>query len=161
MPFTTPTSPLPGGLPQRARDLSLAVERILADSKADKVHIIGHSMGELNGRFLLCPHRNNLSSRVRSLTTVGMPHPGTSFADWGLISDNVGQAAIVLQRQNGITRPVLQYAFPIPAGHLNQFGGWDLDELAGLHWWNWRPLWRKWRFETAVKQFHAHLAHTL
>lgn len=239
-----------GGLPQRAHDLSVEVSRILAESGAEKGHLIGHSMGGLDGRFLLRHNLGNLTPRVRSLTTIGTPHLGTSFADWGLSPNNIGQEAVVLlrllfnldatgfldltttscaafnaeaepfeasnevayqvvgsaeaetavfaplqpscrliqqfeghdsyqgandglvsltsqlwtkqlRRDDGRRKQVPQYTFPTPADHLNQLGWWDLNELAGLHWWNWRPLWRKWRFETAVKQFYTHLAHTL
>ena len=87
-----------GGLPQRAHDLSVEVERILVESGAEKVHVIGHSMGGLDSRYLLRHNLGNLTSRVHSLTTIGTPHLGTSFADWGLAPNNVGQEAIVLLR---------------------------------------------------------------
>lgn len=239
-----------GGLAQRAQELSVEVGRILRESGAGKVHLVGHSMGGLDGRFLLRHNLNHLTPRIRSLTTIGAPHLGTSFADWGLAPSNVGQEAVVLlrllfnldatgfldlttasaaafnveaepfeaengvtyqvvasaqektavfaplqpshqliqqaegqdrfggandglvsfasqswvptlRRRNGTVKQVLQHEFPVSADHLNQLGWWDLDELAGIRWWHWRVLWRKWRFETAVKQFYTHLARTL
>jgi len=47
-----------------------------------KVHIIAHSMGGLDARYMI--HRYGMDKRVVSLTTIGTPHLGTSYADWGL-----------------------------------------------------------------------------
>jgi triacylglycerol lipase len=73
----------------RARDLRLEVERILQQSAAEKVHIVGHSMGGLDARHMIVDE--GMANRVASLTTIGTPHLGTSFADWGLAhgGDNV------------------------------------------------------------------------
>jgi triacylglycerol lipase len=43
--------------------------------------MIGHSMGGLDARYLVA--RLGMEGRVLSVTTVGTPHRGTSFADWG------------------------------------------------------------------------------
>lgn len=48
----------------------------------EPVHIIGHSMGGLDARYAIC--RLGLASRVLSLTSVGTPHRGSPFADWGV-----------------------------------------------------------------------------
>jgi triacylglycerol lipase len=47
----------------------------------EQVHIIAHSMGGLDARFMIS--RLGMHERVLSLTTVGTPHRGTTFADWG------------------------------------------------------------------------------
>lgn len=47
-----------------------------------KVHIIAHSMGGLDARQMIYKHR--MEDRVASLTTIGTPHLGTSFANWGI-----------------------------------------------------------------------------
>lgn len=44
------------------------------------VHLIAHSMGGLDARFAIS--RLGLASRVLTLTTLGTPHRGSSFADW-------------------------------------------------------------------------------
>src|SRR5437879_1655307 len=50
-------------------------------------HIVAHSMGGLDSRFMLSPanknttSQNDLSGRVRSLTTIGTPHRGSPIAD--------------------------------------------------------------------------------
>lgn len=49
-----------------------------------KTHIIGHSQGGLNARFMLSPknpHGGDLAGRITSLTTVGSPHQGSPVAD--------------------------------------------------------------------------------
>lgn len=70
-----------GSLVKRAADLKRQVEEILTG--ADKVHIIGHSMGGLDARCMLWDNRaENLHHRVASVTTIGAPHHGTSFADF-------------------------------------------------------------------------------
>ena len=50
-----------------------------------KVHIIAHSMGGLDSRFILSPQANqedNIAAFVASLTTIGTPHQGTPVADF-------------------------------------------------------------------------------
>ncbi|RLC30902.1 MAG: hypothetical protein DRH37_04315 [Deltaproteobacteria bacterium] len=50
--------------------------------KWPRVHIIAHSMGGLDSRWMI--YRYQMDNRVASLTTIGAPHHGTSCADWGL-----------------------------------------------------------------------------
>lgn len=48
----------------------------------EPVHIIAHSMGGLDARFLLSPDNpNNLANRITSLTTISTPHKGSPVAD--------------------------------------------------------------------------------
>jgi triacylglycerol lipase len=66
------------GVARRAADL----RRFLLDElPGEKVHLIGHSMGGLDARYAVS--RLGLADRVLSVTTVGTPHRGTAFADWG------------------------------------------------------------------------------
>jgi triacylglycerol lipase len=44
-----------------------------------KVHIIAHSMGGLDSRFMIS--KLGMAERVRSLTTIGTPHHGSPIAD--------------------------------------------------------------------------------
>lgn len=46
------------------------------------VHLIGHSLGGLDARYMIA--KLGGEKRALSLTTVGTPHRGTTFADWGL-----------------------------------------------------------------------------
>jgi triacylglycerol lipase len=69
------------GVEQRAADLAAEVERVRAlYHDAPQVHIIGHSMGGLDARHMIVRH--GMAARVASLTTIGVPHWGTSFATW-------------------------------------------------------------------------------
>jgi triacylglycerol lipase len=70
------------GLMSRAGDLRAQVDQILQETKSGKVHIIAHSMGGLDSRAMIA--RLDMADKVASLTTIGTPHLGTSFADWKL-----------------------------------------------------------------------------
>jgi triacylglycerol lipase len=47
-----------------------------------KVHIIAHSMGGLDARYLLSKNENGIADYVNTLTTVGTPHTGSPMADF-------------------------------------------------------------------------------
>ena len=63
----------------RAQDLKQEVLRILEQEKSPKVHIIAHSMGGLDARYMIVFEK--MASFVASLTTIGTPHFGTPVAD--------------------------------------------------------------------------------
>ncbi len=67
------------GVPRRAAELKRFIDR---EVPAGPVHVIGHSMGGLDARYMVA--RLGMETRVRSVTTVGTPHRGTTFADWGV-----------------------------------------------------------------------------
>lgn len=70
-----------GSLARRASDLKREITRITDNfSKWPRVHIIAHSMGGLDARLMIVKYR--MADRVASLTTIGTPHWGSSFADW-------------------------------------------------------------------------------
>ena len=80
-----------GGVGERAADLKAEVERVLAASKPHtKVHIVGHSMGGLDARHMIVDL--GMAESVCSLTTIGTPHKGSSFADWG--GEHRGEAVV-------------------------------------------------------------------
>ncbi len=70
------------GVERRAEDLRNEVNKVLGLKNQEKVHIIAHSMGGLDARHMIVKH--DMAAKVSSLTTIGTPHLGTSFADWGL-----------------------------------------------------------------------------
>ena len=85
--FTVEHSSVPwaAGVSVRAAALKDEVQRVLAQTGAKKVHIIGHSMGGLDVRHMLFEHQvDKMHEKVASLTTIGTPHCGTTFVDWGL-----------------------------------------------------------------------------
>jgi triacylglycerol lipase len=66
-------------------------EKAVANSldPSQKTHIIGHSMGGLDGRFILSPaNPDHIASRIASLTTISTPHRGSPIAD--LIAAKLG-----------------------------------------------------------------------
>jgi len=69
-------------LTERSADLKAQIEEILKAAGAAKVHVIGHSMGGLDGRAMIA--KLGMADKVASLTTIGTPHHGTSFADFKL-----------------------------------------------------------------------------
>jgi triacylglycerol lipase len=68
-----------GGVRQRAAELKAFIDR---ESPQDPVHIFAHSLGGLDARYMIS--RLGMAERVLSLTTIGTPHRGTPFADWGV-----------------------------------------------------------------------------
>src|SRR5215218_5629456 len=76
------------GVPNLAKTRGVAhraeqLRRFILDTfPDDRVHVIAHSMGGLDGRYMIS--RLGMEDRVRSLTTIGTPHRGAAFADWGI-----------------------------------------------------------------------------
>jgi triacylglycerol lipase len=80
------------GVPDRAAQLA----RFIRDAfPKDKVHLIAHSMGGLDCRYAIS--KLGLDAHVHSLTTIGTPHLGSAFADWGI------------HRLERYVKPVLQF----------------------------------------------------
>lgn len=72
-----------GRVGTRARQLSDQINQILDQSKSAKVHIIAHSMGGLDARHMIVDI-DTMADKVGTLATIGTPHLGTSFADFGI-----------------------------------------------------------------------------
>jgi triacylglycerol lipase len=75
---------------RRAGQLGEKIAAALADGSlkpGEKIHIIAHSMGGLDGRHLLAT-QPDLAKQTASLTTLGTPHEGTPIADlaYGTVS---------------------------------------------------------------------------
>jgi triacylglycerol lipase len=67
------------GVAHRAEQLRRSILNAFPD---DRVHVIAHSMGGLDARYMIS--RLDMHDRVLSLTTIGTPHRGSAFADWGI-----------------------------------------------------------------------------
>lgn len=86
------------GVPARAAELALHVDaaqrecRATPGCDASKVHIIAHSMGGLDSRYLIS--KLGYADRVASLTTISTPHRGSNIADvlLGIIPDDLDKA---------------------------------------------------------------------
>jgi triacylglycerol lipase len=71
---------LTGSVAERAVDLKAYLEdENNGEVFGRKVHIIAHSMGGLDARFMIS--RLGMADRVLSLTTIGTPHHGSPIAD--------------------------------------------------------------------------------
>lgn len=68
-----------GTVDLRAEQLKAQVDDFLAQTGAEKVHIIAHSMGGLDARWMIV--KKGMAEKVASLTTIGTPHLGTVLAD--------------------------------------------------------------------------------
>ncbi|GAA4934875.1 alpha/beta hydrolase family protein [Actinomycetospora succinea] len=67
-----------GDIREAARDLGHHVERLCASTGADRVHIVGHSLGGLIARYYV--QRLGGDARVDTLVTLGTPHEGSLIA---------------------------------------------------------------------------------
>lgn len=77
------------GVALRAQHLKTNIDRLTSG----KVNIVAHSMGGLDARYMIT--HLGMADRVASLTTIGTPHRGTAFADWG--TDHLGGGAPLLE----------------------------------------------------------------
>jgi triacylglycerol lipase len=70
----------------RADNLNKNIVDLLAETGAQKVNIIAHSMGGLDTRHMLYKDREKgrIHERIASITTISTPHGGSPFADWGV-----------------------------------------------------------------------------
>jgi len=69
-----------GRLDQRANQLRDEIQKITERfARWPKVHIIAHSMGGLDARWMIYKH--NFPQRIASLTTIGTPHHGSPEAE--------------------------------------------------------------------------------
>ena len=62
-----------------AAELKAELERVLAETGAEKVNIVAHSKGGLDSRYVIS--KLGMADRVASLTTINTPHRGCQFAD--------------------------------------------------------------------------------
>lgn len=85
-----PSTLMTGTVAERAENLSLTIKKCTTE----KLILIGHSMGGLDGRFLI--HHLDPDHRVQTLITISTPHHGTALAPWILDSPGLFQSAIRL-----------------------------------------------------------------
>lgn len=94
--FATEVDPF-NSVARRAEQAALQIDRILADTGAPAVHLIAHSQGGLDARYLVS--RLGYGDRVLTLTTLSTPHHGTQLADaaLGYLPDLAANPGPVLQ----------------------------------------------------------------
>ncbi|GAA6007364.1 hypothetical protein JCM10207_006312, partial [Rhodosporidiobolus poonsookiae] len=79
--------PASASIEERATVLCGLIEERFAGRE---VNLVGHSMGGLDGRFLISRlPASKKTFKIRSLTTISTPHRGSSFADY-LLEDVLG-----------------------------------------------------------------------
>jgi len=71
-----PALPPAGSIEARAR----ALAEFLGTLSAPRIHLIAHSMGGLDSRYVA--HALDAQQRIRNLITIGTPHRGTPVASW-------------------------------------------------------------------------------
>jgi triacylglycerol esterase/lipase EstA (alpha/beta hydrolase family) len=79
--FATDVSPLQT-IEVRAEQLAEQIDAFLAETGAERVHLIAHSQGGLDARFLISSL--GYGDRVATLTTIATPHLGSRVADVAL-----------------------------------------------------------------------------
>ena len=93
----------------RVRDRAPVLAQQIRDRFPEgDIHIIAHSMGGLDSRFLLSKNLLGLAQRVRSLSTVSTPHRGSPVADLilGLIPGiDAGQGSGILGPNRAFVQP--------------------------------------------------------
>jgi triacylglycerol lipase len=133
------------GVAERAAHLKAFIDRELPN---EPVHLLAHSMGGLDARYMVS--RLGMGERVLSLTTIGTPHRGSSFADWGI------------RRLARIIGPLLElFSIPRQAFHdlttarCKRFNAEIADvptvryfSVAGRHEGLWRSM--HWKFQHSV-----------
>ena len=121
-----------GPVDVRADQLKQQVESILADTGAEKVHIIAHSMGGLDARHMLFNNRaQNFQDKVASVTTIATPHHGSPFADF-LVKNpsDPGVFGLALPAVQDLTTAATK-AFNDQAGHWEKTAGLRFRAYAG------------------------------
>lgn len=104
-----PTLPPTSVIEDRAYVLANFLSRI----RADRIDLIGHSMGGLDSRYLI--HHLDPMHRVRSLTTVGTPHHGSPLAKWSIERSNA-----LFRFMRNMAGPAIHDLTPESCAHFNR-----------------------------------------
>ena len=68
-----------GSCESNAEILKSTIDKVLLETKAEKVNIIAHSKGGIDSRYFIWKH--NAGDKIASLTTISTPHHGSELAD--------------------------------------------------------------------------------
>jgi len=69
-----------GDYDSNAKILKTTIDRVLDETKSEKVNILAHSKGGLDSRYLIWKY--DYGGKVASLTTISTPHHGAELADF-------------------------------------------------------------------------------
>ncbi len=103
-----PALPPTGVIEHRAYALANFLSRI----RADRIDLIAHSMGGLDSRYLI--HHLDPAHRVRSLTTIGMPHHGSPLAEWA-----IGESNLCFRWMHSLATPAVNDLTPAACARFN------------------------------------------
>ena len=76
-----PSVPVAGSIEARARALARDIAGFRFADPDAPIHIVAHSMGGLDARYVLHRNVDGLAARVASLSTIATPHRGSPIAD--------------------------------------------------------------------------------
>jgi len=68
-----------GSCESNAKILKENIEKILIETRVEKVNIVAHSKGGIDSRYLIWKY--NFGDKIASLTTISTPHHGSELAD--------------------------------------------------------------------------------
>lgn len=113
-------SPIVSDIRVAAAHLGEEVERIVADTGYERIHIVGHSLGGLIARYYVT--RLGGDERVHTLVTLGTPHSGT-YAAYAWPTRLVAQ----MRPDSGL---IAELRKPVPQCRTRFIAYWsDLDQL--------------------------------
>lgn len=69
---------------ERAKMIVPQLEKILAQTGAKKLNLVGHSQGGLDARIIASPGGLGMGKKIASISTVATPHLGSGVADFAL-----------------------------------------------------------------------------
>lgn len=98
-------NPLVYDVPEVAGMLSAEVDRVLAITGADKVMIVGHSMGGVVSRYYV--QQLGGDAKVDTVITLGTPHRGTyaAYLGWGPATPQMRPGSKMMRKLEETARP--------------------------------------------------------
>jgi len=86
-----------GSIESNAAILKSTIDKVLLETKSEKVNIIAHSKGGIDSRYLIWKY--DYGDKIASLTTISTPHHGAELADLlfsgKIIHTNIAKKALI------------------------------------------------------------------
>lgn len=160
-----------GPIRKRGEQLRGLIWKAFSDGTLDpaaRTHIIGHSQGGLDSRFMLSPRNphttaaNDLSGKVASLTTVASPHRGSPISDLLAGKELGGEAGTLTQDAIGDLLAAIglnpNALFDLETGRMAQFNQ-EYPNNSAVRYFSVAGKGRAGLFPTclALLEFHRHI----